>query len=231
MEAFSNDPTEPMLQHTEGTLLFNYGYMVIPKAGSLSLADLLNIQYGRRFNHTVQRYLVAECARIMHFMHVTCGAAHCDFKIDNLILTDTYRLVAIDFAQCTSVEDILTHKIGTDIFNPPESVVVPASGYSAAAHDYFSLGVVMVCILFVNLPFDENSLKDSLFRKAFRNNEPQKYFERFGDKNGQNYPCQEALDIVTALLQVEPESRKDIEWVMEQPYIRDAPSRGEALYE
>lgn len=115
---------EPFYQVSKKTYLTHYGLLVFPRAGPCSVLDLVvNARKRQReLSHDLHRYLIACIVRILHFMHCELGYAHCDFKLDNLMITDDFSVCAIDFAHLHKLDAQVTTNVGTLCYNPPEAI-------------------------------------------------------------------------------------------------------------
>lgn len=72
-------------------------------------------------------------------------------KPDNLVLSDDYKLVAIDFGHTEKVSAKIAHTVGTRGYKGPE--VVPYRPFSIERSDIYALSVTLFTIMFQDTPF------------------------------------------------------------------------------
>ena len=73
-----------------------------------------------RYNERLCRSLFAQILLGLHFMHHSCGLAHLDIKLENIVLDDKYMLKLIDFAYTDSIHEDLKIFRGTETYMAPE---------------------------------------------------------------------------------------------------------------
>jgi serine/threonine protein kinase len=98
-------------------------------------------------------------------MHFVDEMAHGDIKGDNIMFTDDFRLVLIDFGFSEQVTTVLKTFTGTPAYNGPE--IDTKNWYSIAQADLHTLGVTIFTILFQCFPFSEELYPYKLFRKHY----------------------------------------------------------------
>ncbi len=95
----------------------------------------------------------------MHHLHRVDQVGHGDLKPENLVLSDTNRLVLIDFGHTEKIDAQIAHSIGTDGYQAPE--VLMGKPYSIEQADIYALSVTLFIILFQDVPFgkvDQNTV-------------------------------------------------------------------------
>src|SRR5438132_13874631 len=95
-----------------------------------------------------------ECLR---FLHDEIGLAHLDIKMENIIITDDYRLAFIDFGHSNAKNSVGTNVVGTKQYMAPEirmALKRPSLvNYHPEKADIFSLAVVFFILNFECFPF------------------------------------------------------------------------------
>jgi len=128
--------------------------------------------------------------------------AHRDIKLDNLLLVDkediaTVKLADFGFAKKFGKNGFKT-MCGTPNYIAPEVFVLPESGFYDCSCDMWSVGVTVYCMLAGYLPF-QGDMKE--IQRRVRKGKYKFHREYWGSISSQ------AKDMVTALLQTNPEKR------------------------
>jgi len=105
----------------------------------------------------------------------------------------------------------LTRPVGSFDYMTPE--ILARESYDGAAADVFSLGVVLYCMLYANLPFDRDE------REAFmRGDQPHPELNFMDDESDVSA---EAKDLIKQMLQVNPSKRITMKDIEKHPWIKD----------
>ena len=168
-------------------------------------------------------------------MHQLGEVAHLDLKLENILLTQDFRVKLCDFGFAQSTKLQCTKNLGTDAYKAPE-IHKLASGhnhsYSGEHADLFALGVIFFTLHFGIPPFQVSDMKEDRLYKliSFKSNST--------DKKGgmkiflRNHPATKDLlaankidydlmDLIFSLLSESPTDRpQDIQAVKDHPYFR-----------
>ncbi|TNV81250.1 hypothetical protein FGO68_gene3635 [Halteria grandinella] len=154
-------PTQPLAyivyEYAERLDLFTY------VAARLTTGD-------ERLTHS----LFLQVLNSMSFLHHSCGLAHLDIKLENIVVDSNGLLKLIDFAYCEQRGTRMCISKGTErYFAPevarlfyqnqawhPENLGTPHT-YEAEPADIFSLGILLFTIFFGQPPFSQNCLEKS----------------------------------------------------------------------
>eukprot|EP00750_Incisomonas_marina_P000156 INCI10151.3.p1 GENE.INCI10151.3~~INCI10151.3.p1 ORF type:complete len:298 (-),score=36.30 INCI10151.3:599-1492(-) len=146
--------------------------------------------------------VIRDVARALEYCHAR-NIAHRDVKPENLLLvsedSETVKLADFGFAKVRVAKDSLNTACGTPGYAAPELLTRKRHKNYTLKVDLWSLGIVLYILLCGFPPFhDENTAK--LYRKITKGayTFPPKYFK---------HVSQEAKDLVSKLLIVEPEER------------------------
>ena len=130
----------------------------------------------------------------LEYLH-QCGIAHRDFKPENIILSNNTLLKIIDFGLGNLYNDsqLLRTACGSPCYAPPE--MIKEECYSGASADTWSSGVVLYLMLCGRLPFyhEENTI---MYQQILS-----------GKFDLPNYLSNEAKDLLTKLLEIDPKKR------------------------
>jgi len=137
---------------------------------------------------------------------------HRDIKLENIMVCRNDLIKIVDFGLAAVKEGKrLSRPVGSFDYMTPE--ILARESYDGAAADVFSLGVVLYCMLFANLPFDRDD------REAFMRNEgPHPEIDFVDDESDISA---EAKDLLKHMLQVNPAKRITMKDIEKHPWIKD----------
>ena len=143
----------------------------------------------------------------LDYLH-QCGIAHRDFKPENILLTnDNQILKIIDFGLSNTYKkgQLLKTGCGSPCYVPPE--MINEIGYNGALTDIWSAGVILYLMLCGNLPFfhDDNQI---LYEKILS-----------GKYETPSHLSEDAKDILSKLLEVDPKKRINFEGIKSHPWF------------
>ena len=125
-----------------------YSYIMYPLLSNGSVLDFLikAVKLGRRLSLDLQQYICKQICEALKYMHQVDLMAHGDIKGDNVMITDDYRMILIDFGFSEPVEETVQHFTGTPSYNGPE--INEINEYSIARSDLHALGVTLFTVMF-----------------------------------------------------------------------------------
>ena len=144
------------------------------------------------------------------------GIFHRDLKPENVLLSSEGDVKLSDFGlgavrqeDTIASSGLLNTICGTPNYAAPE--VLAKKQYSGAAADIWSLGVVLYVVLAGCLPFDEDELVQ-VFHKI-----------SLAEYDTPPWLSDEAADILSGMITVDPEKRSTLKQLWEHPWMADVP--------
>ena len=188
--------------------------LVLELAAGGDLFDRLCLE-GRFSERVAARYIIQTVAGLVHLHR--CGIAHCDIKLENLLLTSMgddgeIRIVDFAFASQTGRRRSLTGGKGTLQYIAPEVLCGQEYGIEV---DMWSLGVCLFTMLGGAHPFDicEESNRDTLIRARIKAGRFQFHPQRWTGVT------ESAKQLVRGLLERDPAKRLTAEAVLSHEWV------------
>ena len=143
----------------------------------------------------------------LDYLH-KCGIAHRDFKPENILLTNNNEILKIiDFGLSNLYKkgQLLKTGCGSPCYVPPE--MIKEENYSGALSDIWSAGIILYLMLCGKLPFydDDNQI---LYEKILS-----------GKFESPDYLSDNAKDILSKLLEIEPKKRINYDDIKNHPWF------------
>ncbi|QPG77323.1 hypothetical protein FOA43_004732 [Brettanomyces nanus] len=161
------------------------------------------VEGGELFDLLVESGPLPERTAVVFFRQIIMGASYChslgichrDLKPENLLLDRDYNIKIADFgmAALESTDRLLETSCGSPHYAAPE--IVSGLRYHGAASDVWSCGVILFALLTGRLPFDDENIRDLLLKV------------QKGKYEIVEEVSQEARDLVSKMLTVDPEKR------------------------
>ena len=168
-----------------------------------------------------QFYQVVECVRFLHSRQV----CHRDLKLENLLLASPgarslVKVTDFGLAKEWGEDKELESYVGTPVYMAPEVVACqgPNSPSYSSKADCWSLGVILYLLLSGRHPFSSTQTDSMLDRQIREGNIRPMEGGRWQGVSPQ------AKDLVTALLQNDPEKRLSAEKTLEHSWFRASPT-------
>lgn len=148
--------------------------------------------------------------------------AHCDIKLENILINSENDLKLIDFGSALYVKDATFNDFAyiatTPEYLPPEIICASAAeDYDIRAIDEWSVGVVLFIILTGRFPFGE--VDQTKLAKYIKKMRTATSFELKQKEEGLIYFEREYLAMVRALLCFDHEKRSAVCKVLQMPYF------------
>lgn len=137
-----------------------FNFIIFPNVSHGTLLDLL-LKFPR-LSYETRWYLCASVFRNIIFLY-TCGIAHLDLKVDNVMLyldgMGQISTVLIDLDSSGSLYEPVERWCSTPMYAPPEVNLWVSTGSSFLPEkvDVFNFATLIFCILFNYPPFGEVS--------------------------------------------------------------------------
>jgi serine/threonine protein kinase len=185
----------------------NHIYMVLEVIKGGELFD--RIVECKKFDEDTARRYFQQLVGGVRYCH-SQGIAHRDIKPENLLLDEHNNLKISDFGlsnlQPTNRAGLLQTVCGTPNYVAPE--VLKEKGYDGFKADAWSCGIVLFVMLAGYLPFDDQN-QNALFNKIER-----------GDYRMSRHFSEQAKDMISKLIVVDPAKRLSIDQVMQHPWFQ-----------
>ena len=146
-----------------------------------------------------------------------CKIVHRDLKLENLLLDRNRNVIITDFGFANRFEhrtdDLMQTSCGSPCYAAPE-LVISEGAYVGSAVDIWSCGVILYAMLAGYLPFDDDPANPdgdniNLLYKYIVNT-PLSF---------PDYISPEARDLLSIMLQPDPQRRADLSLVMQHPWL------------
>lgn len=168
--------------------------------------------------------VVMQVASALAFLHNKCQLVHADLKPENILLRDNGEIAICDFGSSMDIQPngnfaLTSRLLGTVAYAAPELLQESKQKYATTAVDVWSLGVILYVVLSGLYPFDpDNELNtDSELAKAIVTGELDF-----------SAPCwnevsDSAKDLITRMLEKDPEARITSEEILKHDWVKDPP--------
>ena len=179
---------------------------------------------------TRKRY-ASQVLSAVEFMHAR-EIAHCDLKLENLLISSYGDIKVIDFGSALKVSGATVEDFGyiatTPEYLPPEIICACVnSDYDIRAIDEWSVGVVLFILLTGRFPFGE--VDHNNIAKYIKKMRSCTSFELRHKEENLIYFEREYLDMVRGLLNFSDEMRLPVAKVLHMPYFKSLSSSMEDL--
>jgi len=177
--------------------------------------------HGELFEYIVANKRCDEATALHFYKQIIAGISylhslniiHRDLKPENLLLDHENNIKIVDFGLSNKggEHDLLKTACGSPCYAPPEMVL--GKRYKGSPADVWSSGVVLYALLCGYLPFDDpNTTK--LYKKI-----------TIADYTVPPYVSQQAKDLISKILCIDPSKRYTISDIMNHPWFKsDSPN-------
>lgn len=150
------------------------------------------------------------------------GIAHCDLKLENILINEHGDLKIIDFGSALKVEeatfDDFAYIATTPEYLPPEIICACADeSYDIRAIDEWSVGVILFILLTGRFPFGE--VDQNRIAKYIKKMKTSTSFELRPKEENLLYIESDYLDMVRVLLCFKDHDRYPVSKVLQMPYF------------
>lgn len=173
------------------------------------------IEGGELFDYLIERGRLLEVEAINYFRQIIHGIGylhqfnicHRDLKPENLLLDFDKKIKIADFGMAALEVDekLLETSCGSPHYASPE--IVAGKNYHGAPSDIWSCGIILFALLTGHLPFDDENIRKLLMK--VQNG-------RFIMPTDLSW---EAKDLISKMLQVNPDDRITIEGILRHPLL------------
>ncbi|KAM5138402.1 serine/threonine-protein kinase D1-like [Mantella aurantiaca] len=186
-------------------------YVVMEKLHGDMLEMILSSDKGR-LPERITRFIVTQILMALRHLH-SRNIVHCDLKPENVLLAteDPFpqvKLCDFGFARIIGEKSFRRSVVGTPAYLAPE--VLRNSGYNRSL-DMWSVGVIIYVSLSGTFPFNEDEdINDQIRNAAF-----------MFPKNPWNEISNDAIALISSLLQVQIRRRFSVDKALSQPWMQD----------
>lgn len=155
------------------------------------------------------------------------GIAHCDLKLENILIDELGDIKIIDFGSALRVSEATYESFAyiatTPEYLPPELFCSTADDtYDIRAIDEWSVGVILFIILTGRFPFGE--VDQSRIAKYIKKIRSASSFELRPNEEQFLYIERDYLDLIRGLLDFDPNKRLSVAKVLQMPYYTKSDS-------
>lgn len=196
----------PNISQLYETLSTSHNYYIIMEY--INGGDLFDyIQINKKLTEAQACYFFRQIIASVDYLHKQ-EIIHRDIKPENILLDEDNKMIkVIDFglSNICSKYEVLKSSCGSPCYASPE--MISGKAYKGSSVDIWSCGVVLYCMLYGVLPFDEddllilyNKIKLGVFILPKTISEP-------------------ARDLISKMLKVNPQLRISIEEIIKHPWF------------
>ncbi|KAJ6251475.1 protein kinase [Anaeramoeba flamelloides] len=160
----------------------------------------------QKLNESTTRRFFSEIISGIEYCH-NLGIVHRDLKPENLLLDQNHRVKIIDFgfSNFSLPNQLLETQCGSPHYIAPE--IILGRGYDGVKCDIWACGVILYVLLIGCLPF--------------KNENPKLLMEKIlsGEFDVPNFISEEAKDLLSKMLEVNPNERITIEGIQQHPWF------------
>ncbi|ODV85282.1 hypothetical protein CANARDRAFT_212833 [[Candida] arabinofermentans NRRL YB-2248] len=177
------------------------------------------VEGGELFDLMVESGPLPEEIAVEFFKQIVLGVSYChslgichrDLKPENLLLDKQFNIKIADFGMAALElnEKLLETSCGSPHYAAPE--IVSGLQYHGSESDVWSCGVILFALLTARLPFDDENIRD-LLQKVQK-----------GEYELDEDISNEAKDLISLMLTVDPEERIKTRDILKHPLIKKYP--------
>ena len=175
----------------------NHIYLVLEFCSNGDLYEAIRVGKGPLETEHVRDFMM-QLVGAVEFIH-SKGIYHRDIKPENIFLTQDGSMKLGDFGLATSDTWSYEIAVGSDRYMAPEQYDPGNTGYSTAKADIWSIGIVLLNILFQRNPFAVPASSDPLYADFALDR--QSLFDVFPNMS------QDTFEVIRQCLAIDPEKR------------------------
>jgi serine/threonine protein kinase len=171
-----------------------------------------------RFLDSLARFYFRSLVEAVAACH-SCGIAHCDLKLENILLSCDFQVKLADFGLATVVGDcqdgLLEAHQGTVSYMAPE--IQARKLYDGFAADVFALGVCLFAMCTKAHPFKSATSSDNHYRLFLQDNSY--YWAMYSQLTGLAFSS-DFIDLINSLLALNPTHRLSLSEIFAHPWMQ-----------
>ena len=204
-------------------LIKNRNYFIFEYAPKGDLWKIINL--GGTFEEKYAKIIFQKILYGVQALH-NSGIYHLDLKLENIVLDNNYNPKICDFGLATTNTGILTYKVGTEKYQPPQMNENPIK-YTGEKADIFSLGCLLFGLVANQPSFDRAEKYDEKY-KYIINNKQKIFLKKLGAKNKKvNSLKPEFINLYIKMISYEEKDRPTIEEILKDEWFNEIKEDGE----
>lgn len=217
------------LQHPSITMLYDYDEKAVLKHedGTETPISYLALEFvpnGELFNYIykispfpdmIARRYFKQLVEGLEYIH-SKGIAHCDIKLENILLDESYNIKIADFGFSSSIineneEELKLDPVirGTKEYMAPE--IHMGMNTSKVKSDIFAVGVFLFIMIYGSPGFSEATSQNLLYRSFYFRN--RSFWAKFVTAKGHTLFSKELQDLINGMLAFSPAKRFSIDQI------------------
>ena len=158
--------------------------------------NLIEVILNSKMNVTQKTHILQGICSAIEYLHNIKKIAHCDIKLDNILVDSKNRPKLCDFGLCQIDADNYCDHCGTIMYTAPELYKIESC--NAFKADIYSLGIVLYAFYEEEMPYKSERIKPGYF-------------------NIKKYMNQQIKDLFVKCTQYIPDNRPTIEQILQEP--------------
>ena len=219
LNAKNNPNIIKMIDHGIGYIQYErkQNYIILEYAPNRELFDYV-VYAGEGFGESNGKVIFAGILNGMKCLHDS-KIAHNDLSMSNIFLDKDFNPKVGDFGAASDDIKKIKNVIGTPGFVAPEKD--DNKKYDIYKADIFSLGAILIYLVFGKRGFQKAIKKDILYNLIIENTEASKtqYWNKMGLCLGKAI-SKEFIDLYIKMVSPYPDKRPNIKTILEQPWIK-----------
>lgn len=173
-------------------------------------------QYGNFFTLVTSKGLATERLVRTYFHHLiegleymhSCGIAHLDIKLENLLLGNDFQMKITDFDQSQEIGDSCLKARGSAFYRAPEILENNCTNFSAA--DIYSAGIVLFTMKAGEFPFFERDDGKVIHYDLFISDNKLFWENKVSSRKNKNCFSEDFKELINGMLAADPDRRYKI---------------------
>ena len=174
---------------------------------------LMYIYLTKGFGEIFGRLIFLNLLEAVEEVH-NSNIVHRDIKIDNIMISDDFKLKLVDFGFATEKNGLLNSYLGTPSYAAPELFL--STPYIGEYIDIFSLGVTLFVIVTGTFPFKSAFINDESYKYFYKND----YLNFWLKKKDLNLSIS-FMELFDSLCAFEPSQRPSISEIKNSKWMKE----------
>ena len=201
-------------------------YLILEYIKNFAVIDY-TFKYGKGLPEIIVKVIFEKILKCVRFLH-SKGICHRDLKGDNIILGDNYNPKLIDFgnADYYSKENLQNNRFygGTSSYNAPETRNIKYKWQNA---DIFSLGIILMTLIFPNEIFHSLNTNDKMFI-LIKNKNYTKFWEKVQNKHSDFPEISDNLKkLFVNMIAFNPDERPSLDKILSDVWFEEIKNMNE----